>query len=305
MRAKTNGWTIRCLVSTLPAILFASVGGAQEIQVVPAKGKEPQVKVLVKARPDFGPPQDGKAASHGKLIRQGWVYLFDSRIPKKDPRWDPLGLWRPRNAKNPQLNRWKVFDEDGQLVLKNDIQPNTHGTDLISLQEFWNFDLHAEVRVSSNSGLYLRGRYEIQINTPRDEKPGRGDLGAIYGVRAPLVNAGKPRAEWQTIDATIRGFRISLWLNGKLIQDDVEIPENKRHGTGSELREGDGVSSDPQTPGPFFVQGDHGTVELRNIRVRPVSTPMPAVRVRAVEGKVQPRVLKRNLRVEEVKEKKD
>lgn len=222
-----------------------------------------------------GSREDGEAQSPEDpkdLVKAGWVYLFDSRVPTERHAWNPLALWRVRNPDQPDRNHWSVVVEDGERVLKNEIGRGDHGTDLISLQEFWDFDLHAEVRVSSNSGIYLRGRYEIQIDdtSPEKENLRASDLGGIYSVRAPSTNAAKGRGVWQTIDASIRGYTITVRLNGELIQSEVEIPEDRRRGTGSELGRRDGVSGDPESPGPIFVQGDHGTVELRNIRVRPV-----------------------------------
>jgi hypothetical protein len=214
--------------------------------------------------------------SPDSLVKQGWTYLFDSRIPKEGAKWSPLSLWRVRNPGEPQRNLWSVVNEQNQWVLRNTIT-GSHGTDLISLQDFWDFDLHVELRVpeNSNSGVYLRGRYEIQVlSTPADkpkEQLGPGDLGSIYGVKPPAVNASKGPGQWQTLDITIRGFVITVRLNGQLIQDNVEIPEAKRRGTGSELGSGDGIhSSDPSAPGPVFLQGDHGSVDFRNIRIRPL-----------------------------------
>ena len=232
------------------------------------------MSVFVDGTPDFGPREDAKEKSHEKLIKEGWTYLFDSRVPAEPHAWNALGLWRIRNHGDPQRNRWKVIVEEDQRVLRNDITRGIHGADLISLQDFWDFDLHVELRCSANSGVYLRGRYEIQVNrTPAgaDRKVGPSELGGIYGVSAPKVNASKGPGVWQTIDASIRGYTISVWLNGTLIQDKVEITGRKLKGTGSELSLRDGIfSEDPATPGPLFLQGDHGSVEFRNIRVRPV-----------------------------------
>ena len=224
----------------------------------------------------LGPALPAGEESPDMLVKQGWIYLFDSRIPKEGAKWSPLGQWRVRNPGEPQRNLWSVVSEENQWVLKNTIA-GSHGTDLISLQDFWDFDLHVELRVpeNSNSGVYLRGRYEIQVLSTPAAKPkeqlGPGDLGGIYNVKAPSVNASKGPGQWQALDISIRGFVVTVRLNGQLIQDSVEIPEARRRGTGSELGTGDGVhSSDPSAPGPVFLQGDHGSVDFRNIRIRPV-----------------------------------
>ncbi len=270
----------------LPVILVAEEGEKKQPRIrAQVLQKIPRVRAL--RQPDFGPLEDGKEASHQKLVKEGWIYLFDSRIlqdenVKKRHQIDPLILWRTRNPDNPKRNHWSAVEEDGQLVLKNTIGRGAHGTDLISRQDFWDFDLHVELRAHSNSGIYLRGRYEIQVNnTPPDrEKPSAGELGGIYGTSAPLMNAGKDPKEWQTIDASIRGYKISVWLNGKQIQKDVDLEEKEKlGGTGSQLGTGDGLhASDPESPGPIFLQGDHGSVDFRNIRIRPAPS-MPRVLV--------------------------
>lgn len=219
--------------------------------------------------------EDGKAKNHETMEKQGWTYLFDSRPARGKHKAEPFALWRVRNPDAPARNFWKVIEEGGELILRNEIAKDAHGTDLISRQKFWDFELHVEFRVppSSNSGVYLRGRYEIQITSlapGKETKPGLGDLGAIYNVREPLVNASKGPGGWQILDATIRGFRITgVRLNGELIHASVEIPENKHGGTGSQLAAADDASEDPNAPGPIFLQGDHGNVDFRNVRVRP------------------------------------
>ena len=210
----------------------------------------------------------------------GWVYLFDSRIPRDPKSSEPMGLWRLRNANDPKRNLWSLVEESGERILRNTIGKDQHGTDLISKQKFFDFDLHVELRVpeSSNSGVYLRGRYEIQIDSfsaDKSQKPGAGNIGAIYSVREPLLNASRGPGQWQVLEATIRGHRIlGVRLNGETIHANVEIPEGKRKGTGSELTSADGESDDVDMPGPIFLQGDHGSVDFKNVRIRPRAAPV-------------------------------
>lgn len=157
-------------------------------------------------------------------------------------------------------NSWKV--ENG--VLKNTVNQGEHGTDLVTDDKFWNFTVRYDFMVpdGSNSGFYLRGRHEIQILG--DYKRGKPDLhgnGSIYGVKAPDEFASKPGGEWQTVEATITGNKITVILNGKKIHDNVEC--NKA--TGSEI---DGKVNEP---GPIFLQGDHGTVWFRNMRIKAIA----------------------------------
>lgn len=223
---------------------------------------------------EFGPLFDGNESSHDKLINDGWVYLFDSRIPSsaQSIAWSPLSLWRLRRVDAAHTDYWTVVNENGQRILKNIIPAERKGTDLITNQEFRDFNIHVEVRATANSGVYLRGRYEIQINstTPDVVTLSAGMMGGIYSVSAPSSNASKGPSEWQTIDAIIKGYRITVWLNGKLIQENIEIPEGKKRiGTGTELGcfVTDGFTNDIEKPGPIMIQGDHGQVDVRNVRI--------------------------------------
>lgn len=154
-------------------------------------------------------------------------------------------------------NSWSI---DGG-VLKNTVNQGEHGTDLVTDKKFWNFTVRYEFQVpdNSNSGFYLRGRHEIQIlGDFKGGKTAKGGNGAIYNHTAPSEFASKPGGEWQTAEATIIGNKITVILNGKKIHDNVEC--NKA--TGSE------IDAKVTEPGPIFLQGDHGTVWFRNMRIK-------------------------------------
>lgn len=154
-------------------------------------------------------------------------------------------------------NSWSI---DGG-VLKNTVNQGEHGTDLVTDKKFWNFTVRYEFQVpdGSNSGFYLRGRHEIQIlGDFKSGKTAKGGNGAIYNHTAPSEFASKPGGEWQTAEATIIGNKITVILNGKKIHDNVEC--NKA--TGSE------IDAKVTEPGPMFLQGDHGTVWFRNMRIK-------------------------------------
>ena len=162
--------------------------------------------------------------------------------------------WHPRTDK-PHF--WKV--EDG--ILKNDLQKGQHGVDLITDARFWNFTVRYEYMVpdGSNSGFYLRGRHEIQIlGDHKTGKPSMGGNGAIYQHTMPSSYAGKPGGEWQTVEATMIGNKITIILNGVKIHDNVPCDR----GTGSHL------DDKVKEPGPFFIQGDHGVVSFRKVEVK-------------------------------------
>ena len=163
--------------------------------------------------------------------------------------------WHVRNPGG--HNAWIVVDG----VLKNDLKSGEHGTDLITDAKFWNFTVRYEYLVpeGSNSGFYLRGRHEIQILG--DFKSGKASLGgngAIYQHTVPSQFVSKPGDVWQTVEATMIGNKITVILNGVKIHDNVVCDR----ATGSEL------DTKVSEPGAFFLQGDHGAVSFRNLRVK-------------------------------------
>ena len=192
--------------------------------------------------------------------------------------------WHVRNEK--AHNGWTV--QEG--VLKNDLKPGEHGVDLVTDAKFWNFTVRYEYMVpdGSNSGFYLRGRHELQILG--DFKAGKaspGGNGAIYQHTPASQFVSRPGDAWQTCEATMIGSKITVTLNGVKIHDNVVC----ERATGSEL---DGKVTEP---GAFFLQGDHGTVSFRNIRVKELAkdiattkpaTPAPATPDPKIVEKSQP-----------------
>lgn len=162
------------------------------------------------------------------------------------------------HLRNPQgHNSWKV--EDG--ILKNIVNKGEHGTDLVTDDKFLNFTVKYEYMVpdDSNSGFYLRGRHEIQIlGDYKRGKTAMGGNGALYNFKVPDQFVSKPAGEWQTVEATMIGNKITVVMNGVKIHDNVEC--NK--GTGGQL------DDKVDQPGPILLQGDHGTVSFRNIRIK-------------------------------------
>ncbi len=180
---------------------------------------------------------------------------------------DEIGFTPLFNGKD--FTGWKLRNPNGNHswsvlpggVLKNTVEKGTHGTDLVTDKKFWNFTVRYEYMTpeNSNSGFYLRGRHEIQILG--DHKSGQASIsgnGSIYNFKAPDKFITKPSGEWQTAEATIVGNRITVVMNGVKIHDNVEC--NKA--TGSE------IDNKVTEPGPIFLQGDHGTVSFRNIRIK-------------------------------------
>ncbi len=167
------------------------------------------------------------------------------------------------------LSGWKLRNPDGHNswtvlpggTLKNTVGKGGHGTDLVTEQKFWNFTVRYEFMTpnGSNSGFYLRGRHEIQILGDYAEGKARiTGNGSIYNFKAPDKFVTKPGGEWQSAEATIIGNRITVILNGVKIHENVQCDRP----TGSE------IDDKVNEPGPIFLQGDHGTVSFRNIRIQ-------------------------------------
>ncbi|MHA8086270.1 3-keto-disaccharide hydrolase [Aquirufa sp. Wall-65K1] len=188
--------------------------------------------------------------------------ILGVRAPKlwreKAPVWGtPISLF---NGKN--MDGWQTLGPDNQWVAENGIMksPRT-GANIRTVQTFQDFKLHAEFRVpkESNSGLYLRGRYEIQVADSKGLEPAKDQLGAVYGFIAPLENVAKEAGEWQTYDIELVGRNITVTLNGKTVIYKAEIPGI----TGGALDSNEGEA------GPIMIQGDHGPVEYRNLIITP------------------------------------
>ena len=171
------------------------------------------------------------------------VTLFDG---KSLDGWQPLGR---------RESKWSAVGG----VMKN----ADSGANLVTTQKFDDFKLHLEFRVpkGSNSGIYLRGRYELQVDDAAGLEPSSHHLGGLYGFIAPSESVARAANEWQTMDITLVGRMLTFALNGTTVICNREIPGI----TGGAL---DSAEADP---GPLLLQGDHGPVEYRNIVITPAS----------------------------------
>jgi hypothetical protein len=135
------------------------------------------------------------------------------------------------------------------------------GANLATDQKFQDFKLHLEFRVpkGANSGVYLRGRYELQIDDSAGLDPSSHHLGGVYGFIAPSENVARAAGEWQSIDVTLVGRMLTYDLNGTTIICNREIPGIT----------GGALDSAEAEPGPLLLQGDHGPVDFRNIVITP------------------------------------
>lgn len=169
------------------------------------------------------------------------------------------------NGKN--LEGWQIIGREdrpaageNQWIVENGVMKSPKsGTNIRTTKTFGDFKLHVEFRVpaGSNSGVYLRGRYEAQITDGFGIEPAVGELGGIYGFLKPLEMTAKKPSEWQSFDISLVGRIVTLMLNGKTIIYKDEIPGIT----------GGAIDSNESEPGPIMFQGDHGPIEFRNITI--------------------------------------
>jgi hypothetical protein len=184
---------------------------------------------------------------------------------------EPITLLNGRD-----LTGWRLIDgrsENGWSLengtLENRPAPNVPGQprrrfgNLRTEREFEDFNLKLEVSVpkGSNSGVYLRGIYEVQVADSYGKALDSHNMGAIYSRITPAVAAEKPPGEWQMLDITLVDRHATVVLNGKTIIDNEPLAGCT----------GGAMWSDQFRPGPIFLQGDHGAVSYRNLVLRPVA----------------------------------
>ena len=197
----------------------------------------------------------------------GTPYPFTAvRAPalrRPTPQWAPaLRLFNGMDLKG-----WHTVGGGGtkQWSAVNGVLTNAKGgANLVTDAVFTDFKLHVEVRYPprGNSGVYLRGRHEVQVEdsvVTKADAEATGGLGAIYGFVIPNQNASKGAGQWETLDITLVGRLVTVVLNGKQIISEQEIPGP----TGGALDSNEG------TAGPIMLQGDHGPVEYRNLVLTP------------------------------------
>jgi hypothetical protein len=177
------------------------------------------------------------------------------------PRWGkPIVLFNGKDLKGWTMSKsnaksvWKA--EKGNLITPGE------GPELINDQKFQDFKLHVEFKVDpdSNSGVYLRGRYEVQIETDSPVEPANRRIGGVYGFLAPSPEPAREPGVWQTYDITLVGRNITVVQNGKTTIDKQEIPGIT----------GGALDSHEALPGPIYLQGsEKGHVTFRKIVVTP------------------------------------
>ena len=160
--------------------------------------------------------------------------------------------WEPTSDK--AKNNWVA--QDGMLI-------NTaHGANIKTTRKFDDFKLHIEFNCpdDGNSGIYLRGRYEVQVEYEKvDANDAFHSIGSIYGFISPGLDLPRKPGTWESFEITLVGRNVTVVRDGKKTIDGKDIPGIT----------GGALDSNEAEPGPFYIQGDHtGGMKYRNITVQ-------------------------------------
>jgi len=219
--------------------------------------------VTVKARPD------GTEFDRAEFTGKRTPPLPQRPDLSKAKFGTPITLF---NGKN--LDGWKLTDPgktngwtaaDGVLVnrpTQHEGKQHVSYGNLRTIDEFEDFNLKLETNVpeKSNSGIYLRGIYELQVLDSYGKPLNPHNMGAIYSRITPAVSAEKPAGQWQSLEITLLDRHVTVVLNGKTIIDNAPLLGCT----------GGALWSDPMRPGPLYLQGNHGAASFRNIVLTPI-----------------------------------
>lgn len=211
---------------------------------------------------EFEGQLDGENLKGTIVFTDGKTYSWTaSRAPllkhSINPKWGKaITLF---NGKD--LTGWHATGENQWIAEGGILKSPKPVSNLVTDNKFMDFKLHIEFRCpkDGNSGVYLRGRYELQVTDNKGSEPSDTFFGGIYGFIEPNQMAAKSAGEWQSYDVTLIGRRVSVVANGIAIISDQTIPGI----TGGALDSKEGE------PGPIMLQGDHEPIEYRNIVITP------------------------------------
>jgi len=209
-----------------------------------------------------------EGALEGDVLKGTMVYVDGNKYD-----WTGVRAPRLRRAAEPvwgkpvvlldekSLKGWHATGENQWVVEDGILRSKKSGSNLITDAKFTDFKLHIEFRYGSgsNSGVYLRGRYEVQIEDGIGKDPWADGFGAVYGFLVPSEMAAKGSGEWQSFDVTLVGRMVTIVANGVTIVCNQEIPGIT----------GGAIDSKEGEPGPLLLQGDHGPIDYRNIVITP------------------------------------
>jgi len=240
---------------TADIVTFETITATLEGDVLKLISIKPREKQPGKDRAEFAgrrqPPLPPRPAL-SKVKFGTPIQLFDGKS---------LAGWR---LTDPHADSgWSV--QNGVLVnnaAQEEGKPRKHYGNLRTDKEFEDFNLALEVRVppKGNSGVYLRGIYEVQVQDSYGKPLDSHNMGAVYSRIKPTINAEKRAGEWQTLDITLVDRHVTVVLNDKKIIDNQPLLGCT----------GGALWSDVTRPGPIYLQGDHSGIEYRNIVLKPV-----------------------------------
>ncbi|WP_051907811.1 DUF1080 domain-containing protein [Flavimarina sp. Hel_I_48] len=254
--------------NTLVGRFVYAFGSARPIAEVKSDGNNFTFSIPPQWEPE-GQDMEFEGRITGDQLEGSMIYTDGSKAIWTGSRaptlkYNPNPTWgEPQNLLNTNnLDGWHTKGENQWVVENGILKSPKSGSNLISDEEFMNFKLHIEFRYpeGSNSGIYLRGRYEVQITDSYGKQPSDIEFSAVYGFLPPTVMAAHPAGEWQACDITLIGNRVSIIANGIPVITDQIIPGIT----------GGALDSEEAKSGPFMLQGDHGVIEFRNIIVTPI-----------------------------------
>jgi hypothetical protein len=221
---------------------------------------------LTQIRPNRDGKADGRSEFTGKRIPPlpAKPDLTKAKYGKPIELFNGKNLdgWKLTNPKS--TNGWSV--KDGVLVNNPVKREGQRGVSYGNLRteagDFEDFNLKLEVNVAANenSGVYLRGIYEIQVCGSYGKKLDSHNMGGVYSRITPRVSAEKPAGQWQSLSLTLVDRHVTIELNGKLIIDNEPLLGCT----------GGALWSDESKPGPIYLQGDHTAISYRNIVLTPI-----------------------------------
>jgi hypothetical protein len=243
----------------------AHLDGNKLVVVVQPAGRGPEVTwELTSAGDKLTGVEKRGAEADGLTVAGVKAPKLDRPMPKSwtKPRalfnGKDLTGWEP--IEHVDNNRW--IAKDGMLVNDNPEVPGGRpkpAANLKTTEKFQDYKLHIEVNCpeGGNSGIYQRGRYELQVGTEGGKLPTH-EMGAIYSWYPPPAGSELGLGKWTTYDVTLVGRHITVYRDGKLYHDNVELPGPT----------GGALDSNEAEPGPFYLQGDHhGVIQYRNITI--------------------------------------
>ncbi len=211
-----------------------------------------------------------KATIKGDILDGAFIdgekqYPFTAR---RERQWEsPIQLFNGENLDGWTVKAWEKRDGFNWQVTDGALCTPKPGKDIVTERKFDDFKLRLEFKVppGGNSGVYLRGRHEVQVADSFGKPLSPDCCGAVYGRIIPSVNACKKPDEWQSYEITLIGMYLTVKFNDQIIIDNQLL----------EGMTGGALDNDDNEPGPIYLQGDHSAICYRNIQITPAKAPVP------------------------------